>query len=112
MTRAQLLALCTALPGAYLDTPWEGDEVAKVGGKIFCFFSSPGQPVSITVKNTAEMITEWRARLPEQVSVPRYLAKHLWNSVLVDGLDDDELSELIEDSYDLVVATLPRAKRP
>ena len=32
-----LLAYCLAKPGAYPDEPWEGDVVAKVGGKIFSF---------------------------------------------------------------------------
>jgi predicted DNA-binding protein (MmcQ/YjbR family) len=115
VTRDELLALCQSLPGAYLDMPWEDDEVAKVGGKIFCFLSSPDQPVSITVKNTAEGVSEWRDRFPEHVRVPRYLAKHLWNAVRLDdetGPDDDDARMLVEESYTLVVASLPKSKRP
>ncbi len=38
--------------------------------------------------------------------------KRHWNTVTVDGgLSDRLVRELIEDSYDLVVAGLPRAER-
>ena len=38
--------------------------------------------------------------------------KRHWNTVTVDGeLPDGLVRELIEDSYDLVVAGLPRAER-
>lgn len=38
-----------AYPGAWEDTPWSEDLVAKVGKKIFVFFGSPEDP-GITVK--------------------------------------------------------------
>ncbi|MFC0100481.1 hypothetical protein ACFFKH_23530 [Micromonospora marina] len=34
MTRDEMLAYCLAKPGAWLDRPWEGDEVVKVGSRI------------------------------------------------------------------------------
>jgi predicted DNA-binding protein (MmcQ/YjbR family) len=34
MTWETLLAYCLAKPGAWQDEPWEGDVVAKVGGKL------------------------------------------------------------------------------
>ncbi|MFE1785316.1 MmcQ/YjbR family DNA-binding protein, partial [Streptomyces sp. NPDC059506] len=34
-----------------------------------------------------------------------------WNTVTVGGIPDAMLRELVEDSYDLVVAGLPRAVR-
>ena len=37
MTHDELVAYCLAKPGAVADEPWEGDLVAKVGGKIFAF---------------------------------------------------------------------------
>ena len=44
MTWGTLLAYCLAKPGAWPDEPWEGDVVAKVGGKIFAFFGSGDTP--------------------------------------------------------------------
>lgn len=115
MDRDGVIALCLAQPGADLDTPWEDDTVAKVGGKIFCFVGAPTSPPGVTVKNTPEAVSEWRARFPEHVHVPRYLKKTLWNRVELDrpgGPDDEDVRELIEDSYRLVVEALPRARRP
>jgi predicted DNA-binding protein (MmcQ/YjbR family) len=49
----------------------------------------------------------------EGLIVPGYhMNKRHWNTVTVDGeLPDRLVRELIEDSYDLVVAGLPRAER-
>ena len=37
MSRAELLAYCLGKPGAWVDEPWEGDQVVKVADKIFAF---------------------------------------------------------------------------
>jgi predicted DNA-binding protein (MmcQ/YjbR family) len=113
--RQQLVEHCLGLPGAFLDTPFGDGEVAKVAGKIFCFLGLPGSEPAICVKNTAEVISEWRDRYPEHATVPRYLAKHLWNNVTLTGPgcpDFDDARELIDDSYALVVASLSKSKRP
>lgn len=108
-----LIAHCLTKPGAYVDHPWgEESTVVKVGGKIFCFL---GDGPSMSVKNAPELIDEWRTRYPEHIGVPRYLKKQLWNAVTFDGAgapDLDEACELIDDSYDLIVAALPKSKRP
>ena len=42
-----------------------------------------------------------------------YIGRHGWNTVRVGaGIGDDELVELVDASYDEVVARLPRNKRP
>ena len=43
MDRAEMLAYCLAKPGAWLDQPWEGDEVVKVGSRIFAFLGAAGR---------------------------------------------------------------------
>ena len=41
-----------------------------------------------------------------------HLNKRHWNTVIVDGsLPDRMIADLVEDSYDLVVSKLPRARR-
>jgi predicted DNA-binding protein (MmcQ/YjbR family) len=116
VTRDDLVEHCLGKPGAYLDSPWgEEDSVAKVGGKIFCFLGGTDGPPGICVKNTRETVTEWRDRYPEHATVPRYLNKGLWNQVSLhgDGAPDlDDARELIDDSYALIVASLPKSKRP
>jgi predicted DNA-binding protein (MmcQ/YjbR family) len=116
LTRADLVAYCLEKPGAHLDSPWgEGDNVVKVGDKIFCFLGAPDAPPGISVKNTREAVQEWRDRFPEHIGVPRYLNKALWNQVDLarpGGPDPDDARELIDDSYRLVVEALPKSKRP
>jgi predicted DNA-binding protein (MmcQ/YjbR family) len=116
VTRDELVAHCLSKPGAYLDSPWgEADNVVKVSDKIFCFLGAPDGPPAITVKNTREAVQEWRDRFPEHVAVPRYLSKALWNQVDLasPGAPDlEDAQELIDDSYCLVVAGLPKSKRP
>ncbi len=118
MKRAQVIKYCLAKPGAYLDHPWGPDDsVAKVGGKIFCFFGGPenARAATVTVKNTADVIEQWRARHPDHIGPAPYLSKSLWNRVDTGGAgapDDDDVRELIDDSYALIVSKLRKADRP
>jgi predicted DNA-binding protein (MmcQ/YjbR family) len=114
MTRTDIVGYCLAKPGAWLDEPWDGDEVAKVGDKIFAFFGAPGGPARVGLKcgRTSEEAGELRARYPEQVAISAYTGRYGWNTVDPAGVPDDELCEWIDASYDAVVANLPRAKRP
>lgn len=119
MKHADAVAYCLALPGAYLDHPWGPDHnVAKVGGKIFCFFGALEAPrplLVITVKNAPELVELWRDRFPDHIGVARYLNKSHWNRVVAAGRgapSPDEVRELIDDSYAAVVATLPKSARP
>ncbi len=116
MRRETAIKHCLSLPGAYLDHPWgEEDSVVKVGGKIFAFLGSSDGPLSLAVKNTPELVEEWRTRFPDHVGPGPYLKKTLWNRVQTTGSgspSDADVRELIEDSYALVVASLPRSKRP
>jgi predicted DNA-binding protein (MmcQ/YjbR family) len=116
MTRADLLAYCLAKPGAWLDEPWEGDQVVKVADKIFAFLGSDAAEVaSVGLKcgRDADGAAEWRARYPADVTVSAYIGRYGWNTLRLGGaIPDDELLEAVEASYERVVAALPRAKRP
>ena len=121
------LDYCLAKPGAWRDEPWEGDVVVKVGSKIFAFLGSvdpegtPPDPPGINDppngiglrcgdRETADLLIE---RYPAAVSRSAYIGKHGWNSITLDGtIPDDEIAELIDDSYAQVVARLPRRERP
>ena len=54
-----------------------------------------------------------RLRGAHAAVLPGYhLNKRHWNTVIIDGsLADDTVRDMIEDSYDLVVSKLPRARR-
>lgn len=118
LTFAELTSYCLAKPGAWQDEPWEGDLVAKVGDKIFAFLGSPapdGAATGVGLKcgATKEAAREWRERYPEQVSVSAYIGRYGWNAFTLDGtIPTEEVLEAVDDSYAVVVAKLPKAKRP
>jgi predicted DNA-binding protein (MmcQ/YjbR family) len=111
--RHDLKALCLGFPGAIEDFPF-GDEVSvfKVGGKMFAASHLDAEPLQVSLKCDPEIALQLRTSYP--AIVPGYhLNKRHWNTVTIDGsLPDQMLSELMTDSYDLVVASLPKARRP
>jgi len=108
-----LLAHALAKPGTRRDQPWEDHTVAKVADKIFLFCGAlDGSAVGVRCGSRDEA-DEMTARHPNDVSVMAYIGRHGWNTVrLGSGVDDDELLELVDQSYDDVVARLPKSKRP
>ncbi|HWM56610.1 MAG TPA: MmcQ/YjbR family DNA-binding protein [Pseudonocardia sp.] len=111
MTHEELVDYCLAKPGAVRDEPWDDDPVAKVGDKIFAFLGGDG--LGVKCGRDADEAAELRLRYPDHASVMAYIGRHGWNAVIVDGtIPDDELRELVDASYDAVVAKLPRRLRP
>ena len=113
MDQHELKTACLALPGAREEFPF-GDEVSvfKVGGKMFALSSLDGRPLQLSVKCDPELAVQLRAAHP--AIVPGYhLNKRHWNTITLDGsLPDQMVTDLLGDSYDLVVASLPKARRP
>ena len=112
MNRDAILEVCAGLTGAVEDYPF-GDEVAvfKVGGRMFALVPLGGEPVTMNLKCDPEVALELRARY-HAVRPGYHQNKRHWNTVEVDGsIGDDELREMIADSYHLVVRGLPAAQR-
>jgi predicted DNA-binding protein (MmcQ/YjbR family) len=114
MTGDELLAYCLAKPGAWQDEPWEGDVVAKVGGKIFAFLGSePVTSIGLKCGPTREVADEWLHRYPGEAKVMAYIGRSGWNTLPVGGkIPDEELLEAVDASYEAVVAKLPKKDRP
>jgi predicted DNA-binding protein (MmcQ/YjbR family) len=99
-------------PGAIEDRPFGPEPfVAKVGGKMFALLSEGHDHPTISLKVDPEegelLRTTWDAIGPGY-----HLNKRHWVTITLDGsLPDDLLTELIQDSYALVVKGLPRAAR-
>jgi predicted DNA-binding protein (MmcQ/YjbR family) len=112
MTRDDVLDVCASQRGAVEDYPF-GDSVAvfKVGDRMFALVSLEGNPGSVNLKYEPGLALEWRARYPA-VRPGYHQDKRHWNTVELDGsVEDDELREMIDHSYDLVVSRLPRKVR-
>ena len=111
MTPDELRRHCLAKPGAWPDEPWEGDQGAKVGAKIFAFMGS--ETVGLKCGASREEADEWLARFPDDASVMAYIGRSGWNTLRIDGaIPDADLREAVDASYDAVVAKLPRKDRP
>jgi len=115
VTPDELRDYALSKPGAWLDQPWEGDSVAKVGegerGKIFAFLGD--KQVGVKAAATREEADEWLLRYPEDASVMAYIGRSGWNTLRVgEAITDEEIEEAVDVSYALVVAKLPRKLRP
>lgn len=116
MDAAQMKRVCLQFPGAYEDFPFGPEasvfKVQAAGGKarMFALCDLSGSPLTISLKCEPELALQLRAAHP-QITGAWHMNKRHWNSVRLDGLDDALVQDLVEDSYDLVVASLPRRDR-
>jgi predicted DNA-binding protein (MmcQ/YjbR family) len=103
---------CLALPGATETFPFAPEtSVFKVAGKMFALSRGDADPLKISLKCEPQLAEQLRAAHPA-VAAGYHLNKRHWNTVTIDGsLPDQMIADLIEDSYDLVVSKLSRAKR-
>ena len=110
--RDRVIAECLARPGSTEDYPF-GDEVAvfKVAGRMFALVPFGPPPGSVSLKCDPDLAVGLRARYAA-ITPGYHLNKRHWNTVALDGsVPDEELTELIDHSYGLVVARLTRAQR-
>ena len=101
---------CAAFPAVELSYPFgEETPVFKVVDRMFAALSTGGHPF-ITLKSDPE---DARALVQQFTGIrPGYhMNKKHWISVDLPSAGAP-LDEFIRDSYELVVATLPRDKRP
>ena len=112
MTAAALRKWCLARAGAAEEFPFgEGVSVFKVAGKMFALSRLDARPLKVSLKCEPELAHQLRTSYPA-VQPGYHLNKRHWNTVTLDGsLPDELVRDMLEDSYDLVVAALPRATR-
>jgi predicted DNA-binding protein (MmcQ/YjbR family) len=109
ITAARIRRACLELPGAAEDFPFgEGVSVFKVRGKMFALSRLAARPLTVSLKCEPELAEQLRTSY-SAVQPGYHLNKRHWNTVEIDGsLSDRLVLDLIEDSYDLVVAGLPK----
>jgi predicted DNA-binding protein (MmcQ/YjbR family) len=112
MSRDDVLRYCTARRAAVEDFPFgDGVAVFKVGGKMFALVSLEDPAGLVTLKCDPDLALELRDLHPA-VRPGYHTNKRHWNSVDLDvPLDPDDLREMIDHSYDLVVGALPKRLR-
>jgi predicted DNA-binding protein (MmcQ/YjbR family) len=112
MNRDDVITLCLDLARAEETYPFgDGVAVFKVGGRMFALVNLGDGPGVVNLKCDPARALELREAYAG-IRPGYHQDKRHWNSVDLDGsVVDDLVRELVEDSYDLVVARLPRAVR-
>ena len=113
MTPHALRKLCLEFPGAFEDFPFGPEHsVFKVEKKLFAISALRSSPLKVSLKCEPELAMSLRASYPAAIAPGYHLNKRHWNTVLCDGsLPDEMVRDMVEDSYDLIVAAMPRAVR-
>jgi predicted DNA-binding protein (MmcQ/YjbR family) len=111
MTLESLRAICRALPEVTEDVKWGGDLCFCVREKLFVVVNLE-PPHQVSFKCTPESFGELVER-PGIIPAP-YMARNMWvqEQELGATLDRNEFDALVKTSYELVVAKLPKSKRP
>ncbi len=112
MNCEEAYAYLTTLPHAEATFPFDDVSlVMKVGGKMFALLPLDA-PDGITLKCDPEKAIELRERYASVKPAWHFNKKH-WNTVFFEPpvLTDDQIRQLIDHSYRLVVAKLPKAVR-
>ncbi|MFD4256128.1 MmcQ/YjbR family DNA-binding protein [Streptomyces sp. NPDC058534] len=113
MSPEELRDFCLSFNASVEDFPFNPEiSVFKVLGKMFALSSLDGRPLTVNLKCDPDDALRLRADHPGLIVPGYHMNKRHWNTVTADGgLPDRVVRELVEDSYDLVVAGLPRADR-
>lgn len=108
-----LIEYCLNKNGAFLDYPFGPDPmVFKVAGKMFAFiFEKDENVVCINLKCDPAVAENLREQ-HEAVRPGYHMNKEHWNTVMIDGsLEESDVFDMIDHSYDLVVKKLPKRLR-
>jgi predicted DNA-binding protein (MmcQ/YjbR family) len=113
VTPNALRKVCLGFPGAYEDFPFGPEHsVFKVEKKLFAISDLKGSPLKVSLKCEPELAEQLRVSYPDAIAPGYHLNKRHWNTVLCDGaLPDEMVRDMVEDSYDLIVAAMPREVR-
>ena len=112
MTPEEVAACALDFPQAVMENPFgPGVDVYKVEGKIFALVAPNGKPPSVSLKCEPNRGTYLRQQY-DAVTPGYHLNKKHWITVLLDGsVPPEQVEEMIEHSYERVVAGLPKMVR-
>jgi predicted DNA-binding protein (MmcQ/YjbR family) len=109
---AELRDLCLRFPGSAETFPFGPEtSVFKVAGKMFALSQLAERPLRVSLK--CEPLLAEQLRGSYTAVIPGYhLNKQHWNTVIIDGsMPERTITDMIEDSYDLVVSKLALSRR-
>jgi predicted DNA-binding protein (MmcQ/YjbR family) len=107
MTHKEVEEFILSMPNAWLDYPFgKGTAVYKIGhedkAKMFALIEEGKEPIRVSLKCDPILAETLRERY-ESVQPGYHLNKKHWNTIVLTGqLDWQEVTGLIQHSYDLV----------
>ena len=113
MNIEELRAYCLSKKGVTEEFPF--DEVTlvfKVMGKMFALTGLDAEESTVNLKCKPDYAIELREEFPEDIFPGYHMNKQHWNTVNYSGgLMDAFVKELVDHSYELVVAGLTKMQR-
>ena len=99
-------------PGSRLDFPFdEHTAVYKVGDKMFALMPQNKTPIRVSLKCDPTLAETLRERY-ESVGPGYHLNKRHWNTIVATGqLTNQEIFDLVDHSYQLVVESLTKTEQ-
>lgn len=102
-----LRKLCLSFPGTTEQIQWGYDLLFKVGGKMFAITPLELAPVCLSFKASPEKFAELTER--QNIIPAPYLARAQWVALQTrDAVAHEELAGLLRESYEMILAKLPK----
>lgn len=102
-----LRKLCLSFPGTTEQIQWGYDLLFKVGGKMYAVTPLEPAPVCLSFKASPERFAELTER--QNIIPAPYLARAQWVALQTrDAVGREELARLLRESYEMVLARLPK----
>ncbi|WP_437397266.1 MmcQ/YjbR family DNA-binding protein [Flagellimonas lutimaris] len=109
MNVEELRELCISKKGVTEEFPFDADTlVFKVMGKMFALVPLERQPSQCNLKCDPERAVELREEYDGVITPGYHMSKIHWNTLYIEQLPETLIKELINHSYDLVVASLTK----
>ncbi len=112
MNIEEFRSYCLSKPMVTEEFPFdETTLVFKVLGKMFALCGLERQPPAVNLKCDPERAIDLREEYDGTIISGFHMNKKHWNTVEINSLPRDLITELIDHSYDLVVKGLPKKVR-
>lgn len=113
MNHQQLIELGLGYPGTSLRYPFDPNlPVLYVGDKMFALLGTHQDMESINLKTAPDEAWIQRESYPGAVLPGYHMNKRHWNTVVLNGhVPDEVITSMLLESYQLVVAKMPKASR-